>query len=131
LFDLFTSVLDVVLHNARIEGQLDSGIVDIKAKSIEMKESPKVLFWCDVVCFGSSIFINHQCMFSMQTVHTDSLSGALTVLFTFTIDRGITWEVSRQWLCLVCAMLGNSNILTANYGVKQSQFIKPTSGPPR
>jgi len=106
LFDLFTSVLDVVLHNARIEGQLDSGIVDIKAKSIEMKESPK-------------------------TVHTDSLSGALTVLFTFTIDRGITWEVSRQWLCLVCAMLGNSNILTANYGVKQSQFIKPTSGPPR
>jgi hypothetical protein len=29
----------------------------------------------------------------MQTVHTDSLSGALTVLFTFTIDRGVTWEV--------------------------------------
>ncbi|KAG2568646.1 hypothetical protein PVAP13_7NG407100 [Panicum virgatum] len=73
LFDLFTSVLDVVLHNARIEGQLDSGIVDIKAKSIEMKESPK-------------------------TVHTDSLSGALTVLFTFTIDRGITWESAKAML---------------------------------
>ena len=38
LFDLFTSVLDVVLHNARREGQLDSGIVDIKAKNVEMKE---------------------------------------------------------------------------------------------
>ncbi|PWZ45096.1 Protein FORGETTER 1 [Zea mays] len=67
LFDLFTSILDIVLHNARIEGQLDSGIVDIKAKNVEMTESPR-------------------------TVHTDSLSGALTVLFTFTIDRGVTWE---------------------------------------
>jgi hypothetical protein len=105
LFDLFTSILDVVLHNARIEGQLDSGIVDIKAKKIEMKESPKVMSWCDDVCFGSSIFINHQCMFSMQTVHTDSLSGALTVLFTFTIDRGRTWEVSRQCRSHYCFSL--------------------------
>ena len=30
---------------------------------------------------------------------------------------------------LVCAVLVNSNSLTANYGVKQSQFIKPTSEP--
>ncbi|RCV35324.1 hypothetical protein SETIT_7G231900v2 [Setaria italica] len=73
LFDLFTSILDVVLHNARIEGQLDSGIVYIKAKNAEMKESPK-------------------------TVHTDSLSGALTVLFTFTIDRGVTWESAKAML---------------------------------
>ncbi|RLM74220.1 protein strawberry notch-like [Panicum miliaceum] len=73
LFDLFTSILDVVLHNARIEGQLDSGIVDIKAKNIEMKESPK-------------------------TVHTDSLSGALTILYTFTIDRGVTWESAKAML---------------------------------
>jgi hypothetical protein len=29
----------------------------------------------------------------MQIVHTDSLSGALKVLFTFAIDRGVTWEV--------------------------------------
>lgn len=34
----------------------------------------------------------------MQTVHTDSLSGALTVLFTFTIDRGVTWEVLSFFL---------------------------------
>ncbi|TVU15826.1 hypothetical protein EJB05_39365 [Eragrostis curvula] len=73
LFDLFTSILDVVLHNARIEGQLDSGIVDIKAKNVEMNESPK-------------------------TVHTDSLSGASTVLFTFTIDRGVTWESAKAML---------------------------------
>ncbi|KAG8043403.1 hypothetical protein GUJ93_ZPchr0458g22439 [Zizania palustris] len=58
LFDLFTSILDVVLHNARIEGQLDSGI----------------------------------------TVHIDSLSGASTVLFTFTIDRGVTWESAKAML---------------------------------
>ncbi|KAL5214680.1 hypothetical protein ABZP36_003832 [Zizania latifolia] len=73
LFDLFTSILDVVLHNARIEGQLDSGIVDIKAKNVEMKESPK-------------------------TVHIDSLSDASTVLFTFTIDRGVTWESAKAML---------------------------------
>jgi len=73
LFDLFTSILDVVLHNARIEGQLDSGIVDLKAKNIEMKEAPK-------------------------TVHTDSLSGASTLLFTFTLDRGVTWESAKATL---------------------------------
>ena len=30
---------------------------------------------------------------------------------------------------LVCSVLVNSDILTANYGVKQSQFTKPTSEP--
>nr|BAD02983.1 putative sno protein [Oryza sativa Japonica Group] len=73
LFDLFTSILDIVIQNARSEGQLDSGIVDIKAKSVKMKESPK-------------------------TVHVDSLSGASTVLFTFTIDRGFTWESANAIL---------------------------------
>ena len=63
MFDLFTSILDIVLHNARIEGQLDSGIVDIRAKNVEMKESPKVKFYCDDICFGSSISltINECC----------------------------------------------------------------------
>ena len=32
---------------------------------------------------------------------------------------------------LVCSVLVNSDILTANYGVKQIQFTKPTSEPPR
>lgn len=29
----------------------------------------------------------------LQTVHVDQLTGASTVLFTFILDRGITWEV--------------------------------------
>jgi len=73
LFDLFTSILDLVIQNARTEGQLDSGIVDIKAKSVEMKESPK-------------------------TVHVDTLSGATTVLYTFTIDRGVSFELANAIL---------------------------------
>lgn len=31
----------------------------------------------------------------LQTVYEDNLSGASTVLFTFIIDRGITWEVCK------------------------------------
>ena len=30
----------------------------------------------------------------MQTVHVDTVSGASTVLYTFTVDRGVSWEVS-------------------------------------
>ena len=33
------------------------------------------------------------------------------------------------WVHLVCAVLVNSDSLTANYGVKQNQFTKPTSEP--
>ncbi|CAO2168418.1 unnamed protein product [Urochloa humidicola] len=73
LFDLFTSILDLVIQNARSEGKLDSGIVDIKANSVEMKESPK-------------------------TVHVDTLSGATTVLYTFTIDRGVSFELANAVL---------------------------------
>ena len=29
----------------------------------------------------------------MQTVHVDTVSGASTVLYTFTVDRGVSWEV--------------------------------------
>ncbi|GLU08554.1 hypothetical protein SLE2022_254600 [Rubroshorea leprosula] len=67
LFELFISILDVLIQNARIEGNLDSGIVDMKANIIELQGTPK-------------------------TVHVDQMSGASTVLFTFTLDRGITWE---------------------------------------
>jgi len=38
-------------------------------------------------------------------------------------------ERSRVWSYLVYRMLGNSNTLTVNYSVKQSQFIKPISEP--
>ncbi|XP_021692563.2 protein FORGETTER 1 isoform X3 [Hevea brasiliensis] len=67
LFELFVSILDLLIQNARIEGNLDSGIVDMKANIIELQGTPK-------------------------TVHVDQMSGASTVLFTFTLDRGITWE---------------------------------------
>ena len=33
------------------------------------------------------------------------------------------------WPRLVCAVLVNSDILIANYGVKQNQFTKPSSEP--
>jgi hypothetical protein len=75
LFELFTSILDVLVHNARIEGSFDSGIVDMKANSVELLSTPK-------------------------TVHVDQMSGASTMLFTFTLDRGVTWEV-LQYLSLL------------------------------
>lgn len=67
LFELFTSILDLIIQNAHTEGNLDSGIVDIKANIIKLQGKPK-------------------------TVHVDHMSGASTVLFTFTLDRGVTWE---------------------------------------
>ncbi|RZC64950.1 hypothetical protein C5167_008642 [Papaver somniferum] len=73
LFELFISILDLLVQNARSEGQFDSGIVDIKANVVELQETPK-------------------------TVHVDRMSGASTVLFTFTLDRGITWEFAKSLL---------------------------------
>ncbi|KDP27422.1 hypothetical protein JCGZ_20832 [Jatropha curcas] len=73
LFELFVSILDLLVQNARIEGNLDSGIVDMKANLIELQGTPK-------------------------TVHVDQMSGASTVLFTFTLDRGITWESASTML---------------------------------
>ncbi|KAK9684141.1 hypothetical protein RND81_10G189300 [Saponaria officinalis] len=73
LFELFISILDVIVQTARTEGNLDSGIVDIKANIIELQGKPK-------------------------TVHVDYMSGAPTVLFTFTLDRGITWESASNLL---------------------------------
>lgn len=73
LFEFFVSVLDLLVKNARSEGHFDSGIVDVRANAIELQGSPK-------------------------TVHLDRLSGASTVLFTFTLDRGITWESATNVL---------------------------------
>ncbi|KAA8523387.1 hypothetical protein F0562_009809 [Nyssa sinensis] len=73
LFELFVSILDLLIQNAHIEGNFDSGIVDMKANIIELQGTPK-------------------------TVHVDQMSGASTVLFTFTMDRGITWEYASALL---------------------------------
>ena len=52
LFELFISILDVLIQNARIEGNLDSGIVDMKANIIELQGNPKVNFLPNVlICF--------------------------------------------------------------------------------
>ncbi|GFZ05824.1 RING/FYVE/PHD zinc finger superfamily protein [Actinidia rufa] len=73
LFELFVSILELLIQNARTEGHFDSGIVDMKANIIELQGTPK-------------------------TVHVDHMSGASTVLFTFTMDRGITWESASALL---------------------------------
>ncbi|KAJ8425969.1 hypothetical protein Cgig2_009507 [Carnegiea gigantea] len=73
LFELFVSILEVIIKKARTEGNLDSGIVDIKANIIELQGKPK-------------------------TVHVDHMSGASTMLFTFTLDRGMTWESASDLL---------------------------------
>ncbi|KAL9664096.1 hypothetical protein QQ045_019493 [Rhodiola kirilowii] len=73
LFELFSSVLDLIIQKARLEGEIDSGIVNIKANVIELQGTPK-------------------------TVHVDTMSGASTVLFSFVLDRGITWESAASLL---------------------------------
>ncbi|CAA3021065.1 strawberry notch isoform X1 [Olea europaea subsp. europaea] len=73
LFELFVRILDLLVQNARSEGHLDSGIVDMKANTVELQGSPK-------------------------TVHVDNMSGASTVLFTFILDRGMAWESASTLL---------------------------------
>ncbi|KAI9116321.1 hypothetical protein K1719_012488 [Acacia pycnantha] len=73
LFELFVSILDLLTQNARIEGNLDTGILDLRANVIELQGTPK-------------------------TVHVDNLTGASTVLFTFILDRGVTWETASTML---------------------------------
>lgn len=43
LFELFVSILDLLVQNARTEGHFDSGIVDMKANVIELQGTPKVI----------------------------------------------------------------------------------------
>ncbi|KAL6567599.1 udp-glycosyltransferase [Orobanche gracilis] len=73
LFELFVGILDLLIQRARVEGHIDTGIVDLKANTVELQGTPK-------------------------TVFVDSMSGASTVLFTFTLDRGITWESASTLL---------------------------------
>ncbi|XP_028799657.1 protein FORGETTER 1 isoform X2 [Neltuma alba] len=73
LFELFVSILDLLVQNARIEGNLDTGILDLRANVVELQGAPK-------------------------TVHVDNLTGASTVLFTFILDRGVTWETASTML---------------------------------
>lgn len=99
IFELFINVLDVVIQNARTEGNLDSGIVDIKANLIELQGKPKVQSLSFVVATIHFDLYVDFCLF--QTVHVDEMSGATTELFTFTLDRGVTWEVTLS-ICMIC-----------------------------
>lgn len=62
----------------------------MKANVIELQGTPKVNTSGSLACFTNLILL---ISFFLQTVHMDQMSGASTVLFTFTLDRGITWEV--------------------------------------
>ncbi|XP_028064644.1 protein FORGETTER 1-like isoform X3 [Camellia sinensis] len=73
LFELFVSILDLVVEKARIDGYFDLGIVDMKASTIELQGTPKA-------------------------VHVDRMSGASTLLFTFILDRGIPWKSASALL---------------------------------
>ncbi|CAJ2659094.1 unnamed protein product [Trifolium pratense] len=73
LFELFVNNLDLLVQKARIEGSLDRGIVHLKANVIELQGTPK-------------------------TVYVDQMSGASTVLFTFSLDRGVSWELANTML---------------------------------
>lgn len=69
LFEYFVSIFDLLISDARRDGQFDAGIVDIRAHSIELKHPPK-------------------------TVHVDPMSGAATTMFVLTLDRGLSWEAA-------------------------------------
>ena len=52
-----------------------------------------------------------------------SAEGILVVNYATPLSSSILWP------CLVCSVLVNSDFLTVNYGVKQSQFTKLISEP--
>ncbi|KAG6545283.1 hypothetical protein Mapa_013396 [Marchantia paleacea] len=73
LFEFFVNIFDDLVQGARKDGQFDSGIVDIRANSIELQEEPK-------------------------PVHRDPMSGALTTLFLLKVDKGFSYEDANQLL---------------------------------
>ncbi|KAK1397102.1 hypothetical protein POM88_006965 [Heracleum sosnowskyi] len=71
LFEFLVSILDLLVHKVRLEGQFDSGISDLKASTMGLRGLPK-------------------------NVHINQLSRASKGLFTFTLDRGFTWEAAVE-----------------------------------
>ena len=56
LFEFFVSILDLFVQNARLEGQFDSGIADLKANTIKLKGLPKVTTLLQLL-FGFNVII--------------------------------------------------------------------------
>jgi hypothetical protein len=71
LFEYFVSVFDELIRDARKEGQFDSGIVDIKASTIELNGSPKV-------CNDPLLFLSRL----LRILNTDILYFVYMLLFT-------------------------------------------------
>ena len=96
---------------------MDSGIVDMKANAVELQGHPKVILLLLVLLLN----VNHVLTsIILQTVHVDSMSGASTILFTFTLDRGITWEVVllyRSHFILHTSLKYNLNFVLLSYFV--------------
>jgi hypothetical protein len=67
IFDFYQATLDDLTERARREGNLDDGIVDLKAESITLDGPAEVLF-------------------------KDPVTGASTLMQSIKLDRGMTWE---------------------------------------
>lgn len=51
------SVFDELIRDARKEGQFDSGIVDIKASTIDLSGDPKVCDGISLPCFWCGYYV--------------------------------------------------------------------------
>eukprot|EP00850_Spirogloea_muscicola_P007218 SM000036S13262 [mRNA] locus=s36:226900:240784:+ [translate_table: standard] len=83
LFDYFLSIFEDLVSKARKEGQFDSGIADISAARIELREDTTV-------------------------VHRDPMSGAPTTHSVLDLDRGCSWEAAQEALARAEAEEGSS-----------------------
>lgn len=66
------NILDLLAQKVRIDGNLDTGIIDLKANVIELRGTPKIIF-------------------------VDQMSGASIVLFTFIWDHDV--NTYCEWAC--------------------------------
>lgn len=64
LFELFVNILDLLVHKARIEGNFDTGIVDLKATVIELQGNPKVFIF--LLNFWLPLFIVCYCISNLR-----------------------------------------------------------------
>ena len=68
--------------------------------------------------------------FSLFFLSLSFLFISMLLLITWSHEhktRGYILKIESHRARLVCSVLVNSDILTANYGIKQNQFTKPTS----
>ena len=76
---------------------------------LETKHPLNVLRLGEHMRAGCNVCYGYSCRKDVTSQPWNSMAGA------------------KHWLCLVCCVLVNSDILIANYSIKQRQFTKPTS----